>query len=73
MGQKEHSNLIKEYLKKQGITQTQLAKELGKSFSITNAYAHNRKQPHVATIFKEEDLLNALPKELVKYKRYASK
>ena len=40
MGQKkEHSNLIKEHLKKRGITQTWLAKELGMSFSITNAYA----------------------------------
>ena len=39
MGQKkEHSNLIKEHLKKRGITQTWLAKELGMSFSITNAY-----------------------------------
>jgi putative transcriptional regulator len=33
MGQKkEHSNLIKEALKKRGITQTWLAKELGMSF-----------------------------------------
>lgn len=40
---KEHSNLIKEHLKKRGITQTWLAKELGMSFSITNAYVCNRK------------------------------
>lgn len=37
MGQKEYSNLIKKHLKKRGITQTWLAKELGISFSITNA------------------------------------
>ena len=44
MGQKkEHSNLIKEHLNKRGITQTWLAKELGMSFSITNAYVCNRK------------------------------
>ena len=44
MGQKkEHSNLIKENVKKQGSTQTWLAKELGMSFSITNAYVCNRK------------------------------
>ncbi len=43
MGQKkEHSNLIKENLKKRGITQTWLAKELGMSFSITNAYVCNQ-------------------------------
>lgn len=64
--QKEHSNLIKEYSKKRGITQTRLAKELGMSFSITNAYVCNRKQPNLATIFKVADLLNISPKELVK-------
>ena len=35
---KEHSDIIKVLLKKRGITQTWLAKELGMSFSITNAY-----------------------------------
>ena len=39
MGQKkEHSNLIKEHLKKQGITQTWLAKELGMSFRDRKAH-----------------------------------
>ncbi len=67
MGQKkEHSNLIKEYLKKRGITQTWLAKELGMSFSITNAYVYNRKQPNLTTIFKVADLLRVSPKELIK-------
>ena len=61
MGQKkEHSNLIKEHLKKRGITQTWLAKELGMSFSITNAYVCNRKQPNLAVIFKVVDLLGVL-------------
>ncbi|WP_455081596.1 helix-turn-helix domain-containing protein [Prevotella melaninogenica] len=63
---KEHSNLIKEYLKKRGITQTWLAKELGISLSINNAYVCNRKQPNLATIFKVADLLGVSPKELVK-------
>lgn len=66
MGQrKEHSNLIKEHLKKRGITQTWLAKELGMSFSITNAYVCNRKQPNLVTIFKVADILNISPKYLV--------
>ena len=66
MGQrKEHSNLIKEHLKKRGITQTWLAKELGMSFSITNAYVCNRKQPNLATIFKVADIPNISPKYLV--------
>ena len=66
MGQKkEHSNLIEVHLKKRGITQTWLAKELGMSFSITNVYVCNRKQPNLATIFKVADLLGVSPKELV--------
>ncbi len=62
----EHSNLIKEVLKKKGISQTWLARELGLSFSITNAYVCNRRQPNLSTIFKVADLLNVSPKELVK-------
>ena len=62
---KEHSNLIKEHLKKRGITQTWLAKELGMSFSITNAYGCNRKQPNLAIIFKVADLLGVSPKDLI--------
>ena len=66
MGQKkEHGNQVKEALKKRGIAQTWLAKELGMSFSITNAYACNRKQPNLATIFRVADLLGIPPKELV--------
>lgn len=63
---KEHSNLIKEVLKKKGISQTWLARELGLSFSITNAYVCNRRQPNLSTIFKVADLLNVSPKELIK-------
>jgi putative transcriptional regulator len=67
MGQKkEHSNLIKEHLKKRDITQTWFTKELGMSFSVTNAYVCNRKQPNLTTIFKVADLLEISPKELVK-------
>ena len=67
MGQKkENINLNKENLNKRGITQTWLAKELGMSFSITNAYVCNRKQPNLAIIFKVAELLSVSPKELVK-------
>lgn len=67
MGQKkEHTNLIKEHLKKRGITQTWLAKELGMSFSIINAYVCNRKQPNLTIIFKVAELLGVPPKELLK-------
>lgn len=63
---KEHGNLIKEKLKTMGYTQTWLAKQLDMSFSITNAYVCNRKQPNLKTIFKVADLLGVSPKELVK-------
>lgn len=57
MGQKkEHSNIIKVHLKKQGITQTWLAKEFGMNFSITNVYICNHKQSYLAIIFKVVDL-----------------
>lgn len=62
---KEHSNLIKEHLKKRGVTQTWLAKALGMSFSITNAYVCNRKQPNLTIIFKVADLLGVSPKDLI--------
>lgn len=62
----EHSNLIKGKLKEKGRTQMWLAKQLGMSFSMTNAYVCNRKQPNLATIFKVADLLEVSPKELVK-------
>ena len=62
----EHSNLFKEVIKRKGISQTWLARELGLSFSITNAYVCNRRQPNLSTIFKVADLLNVSPKELIK-------
>lgn len=65
MGQKENSNLINKHLKKRGITQIWLAKKLGMSLSINNAYVCNRQQPNLTTIFKVADLLGVFPKELV--------
>ena len=61
----EHSNLIKDKLKEKGRTQTWLAKQLGMSFSMTNAYVCNRKHPNLATIFKVADLLEVSPKDLI--------
>ena len=58
MGEKkEHRNLIKEASKKRCSTQTWLAQELGMSFSVTNGYVCNRKQPNLATLFRVADLL----------------
>jgi len=59
MGQKkEHSNLIKEHLKKRGITQTWLAKKLDKSFNSINSYVCNRTQPNFETLLQISQILN---------------
>ena len=43
-------NRIKAVLTEKGISQTWLAKQLGKSFSMVNAYACNRIQPNLETL-----------------------
>lgn len=52
-------NRIKLVLVEKEISQTQLAKELGKSFSTINAYCSNRKQPSL-------DLLNKIAEYLIR-------
>ncbi|AIJ35723.1 helix-turn-helix domain-containing protein [Porphyromonas gingivalis] len=44
-------NRIKEVLEEKGIKQTWLAEKLGKSFSIVNAYACNRRQENFKYYF----------------------
>ncbi len=58
-------NRIKEVLNERGIKQTWLAEKLGKSFKIVNAYACNRKQPSVETLFLIAELLNVDVKDLL--------
>lgn len=43
-------NRIKAVLSDKGISQTWLAKQLDKSFSMVNAYACNRIQPNLETL-----------------------
>ena len=43
-------NRIKAVLLEKGISQTWLAKQLDKSFSMVNAYACNRIQPNLDTL-----------------------
>lgn len=45
-------NRIKVVLEYKGITQTWLAKKLGKSFSVVNAYAYNRQPPPHETLYE---------------------
>lgn len=51
-------NRIKEALQEKGLTQVWLAGQLGKSFKMVNAYACNRKQPSLETLFRIADLLD---------------
>ena len=58
-------NRIKEVLEEKGIKQTWLAEKIGKSFSQTNAYACNPRQPSLEVLFQIAELLNVNPKDLL--------
>ena len=58
-------NRIKLVLVKKDISQTQLAKELGKSFSTINAYCSNRKQPSLDLLNKIAEYLSVNIKDLI--------
>lgn len=58
-------NRIKEVLNEKGIKQTWLAEKLGKSFKMVNAYACNRKQPSLETLYEIAKLLQVSVKDLL--------
>lgn len=58
-------NRIKKILNEKGIKQTWLAEKLAKSFKIVNAYACNRKQPSVETLYEIARLLQVSVKDLL--------
>lgn len=51
-------NRIKDVLDEKGISQTELANMLGKSFNMVNLYATNRVQPPVPVLYQIAELLN---------------
>ncbi|MEG2067255.1 MAG: helix-turn-helix transcriptional regulator [Tannerellaceae bacterium] len=51
-------NRIKEVLDEKGISQTELANMLGKSFNMVNLYATNRVQPPIPVLYRIAELLN---------------
>ena len=61
----KHMNRIKEVLEDKGIKQTWLAEKLGKSFSIVNSYACNRRQPSLETLFQIAEILGVEAKQLI--------
>jgi len=58
-------NRIKEVLGEKDITQTWLAKELGKSYNMVNSYVQNRRQPSIEILFKIAEILDVKPQELL--------
>jgi transcriptional regulator with XRE-family HTH domain len=58
-------NRIKKVLEQKGIKQTWLAKKLGKSYNMVNAYAQNRQQPRLETLMDIAEILDVDVKELI--------
>ena len=58
-------NRIKEVLEEKGIKQTWLAEKIGKSFSQTNAYVCNRRQPSIELLSEIASLLGVEAKDLL--------
>lgn len=58
-------NRIKEVLEERGIKQTWLAEKIDKSFSQTNAYVCNRRQPSLEQLFEIAKVLNVDVKDLI--------
>ena len=49
---------IKEELEAKGISQTELANRLGKTFNMVNLYATNKVQPPIPVLYQIADILN---------------
>lgn len=58
-------NKIKEILDARGISQTELAYRLGKSFNMVNLYATNKVQPPISVLYQIADILNIDVRDLL--------
>ena len=58
-------NKIKDVLDSKGISQTWLAKQLGKSFGTVNCYARNKYQPDLETLLEISKILEVDLKDLI--------
>lgn len=57
-------NRIKEALAARGISQTELANRLGKTFNMVNLYASNKVQPPIPVLYQIADILKMDVREL---------
>lgn len=58
-------NRIKDVLDEKGMSQTELAKMLGKTFNMVNLYATNKVQPPVTVLYQIAEILNVDVRELL--------
>ena len=58
-------DVVEDFLEEKGIKQTWLAEKIGKSFSQTNAYVCNRRQPSLEQLFEIAKILGVDVKELI--------
>ena len=58
-------NRIKEILKDKGISQTWLAKQMGKSYNTINEYSRNVRQPSLEDLYIIAEILNVEVKDLL--------
>lgn len=58
-------NKIKEILELKGLSQTELADKLGKSFNMVNLYATNKIQPPIPVLYQIAEILNIDVRELL--------
>lgn len=63
-------NRIKEVMEAQGVKQTWLAEQIGKSFCILNFYVCNRMQPSIEVLFDIAKHLKVDPKDLLNSPKY---
>lgn len=60
-----YMNRIKEVLDAKGISQTELANRLGKTFNMVNLYATNKVQPPIPVLYQIADILNIDVRDLL--------
>ena len=58
-------NRIKEILERKGVSQTDLAHRLGKTFNMVNLYAANKVQPPIPILYKIAEILDVDIRELL--------
>ncbi len=58
-------NKIKEILEAKGISQTELAERLGKSFNMVNLYATNKIQPPISVLYQIANILSVDVRDLL--------